>query len=333
MMKAIAITEPGNHRVLKPITLDKPSIVNSRQLLIKLKAAGINPIDTKIRTSPDAFPVNLPMVPGFDGAGIVEALGSDVTEFNIGDEVYFCQCAFHGKQGCYAEYSIVDCDLVAHKPKTIDFHAAAAVPLVLITAWESLFDRTELKPGQYVLIPAGAGGVGHLAIQLAKHIGAKVITTVSSDEKARYVSQIGADDVINYKKEDVVKRVIELTQGNGVDIAFDTIGGDVFQQCLSCTKTYGDIVTILQPDNSTVWNTARLKNLRISLELMLTPGLTDDPVGLQHHGNILKKCANLFDSGVLTTTIAKVFPLNEASLGHQYLEQSKPTGKVVLDLT
>ena len=331
-MKAIAITEPGNYSVLKPITLDKPSIVNSRHLLIKLNAAGINPIDTKIRSSPDAFPVALPMVPGFDGSGIIEALGSDVTEFSIGDEVYFCQCAFRGKQGCYAEYIVVDCDLVAHKPKSIDFLSAAAVPLVLITAWESLFDRTGLKRGQSVLIPAGAGGVGHIAIQLAKHIGANVITTVSSDEKSRYVSQIGADHVINYKNEDVVNQVIELTHGNGVDIAFDTIGGEVFQQCLSCTKTYGDVVTILQPDNSTVWNTARFKNLRISLELMLTPGLSNDPIGLQHHGDILKNCANLFDSGVLNTTVAKVFPLIEASLGHQYLEQSKPIGKVVLDM-
>ncbi len=332
-MKAIAITEPGNYQTLKPLTIDKPNIVNGNQLLIKLKAAGINPIDTKIRSNPSAFPVTLPMVPGFDGSGIVEAIGGDVTNFDVNDEVYFCQCGFRGQQGCYAEYCVVDCNLAAHKPKSFDFKTAAAVPLVLITAWESLFDRTNLKPDQTVFIPAGAGGVGHVAIQLAKHIGAIVCTTVSSDKKSKYASQIGADLVIDYKKENVVERIIDFTNDNGVDISFDTIGGEVFQQCLSCTKTYGDVVTILQPDNDTEWSTARLKNLTISLELMLSPALNNDPIGLKHHGEILRKCADLFDSGELSTSIARIYPLQEAGLAHQHLEQSSPLGKVVLEIS
>lgn len=331
-MKAIAITEPGNYNALKPLTVDKPNITNGNQLLIKLKAAGINPIDTKIRANPGAFPITLPMIPGFDGSGIVEAIGSDVTNFKVNDEVYFCQCSFHGQLGCYAEYCLVDCNVVAHKPKSIDFVAAAAVPLVLITAWEALFDRTDLKPDQTIFIPAGAGGVGHVAIQLAKQIGATVCTTVSSEQKSRYARQIGADLVIDYKNENVVERLINFTNNTGVDIAFDTIGGEVFQQCIACTKTYGEVVTILQPDNETEWSAARLKNLTIGLELMLTPALNNDPVGLRHHGEILKKCAELFDAGKLNTSIAKVFPLQEAGLAHQHLERSKPIGKVVLDI-
>ncbi len=331
-MKAVVISEPGNPDVLKFVETDKPKIGQGNQLLIRLLAAGINPIDTKIRINPEIFPIDLPLIPGFDGAGIVEASGTEVTEFVPGDEVYFCHCGFHGQQGCYAEYVVVDRNLVARKPKALSFQEAAAVPLVLITAWEALFDRTAMQPDTTLLIPAGAGGVGHVALQFAKHAGVNVCTTVSCDEKSKFVKQLGADCVINYKRDDVVKSVMDWTHGKGVDTAFDTIGGEVFGQCLACTKNYGDVVTILQPPTDMDWSVARLKNLRISLEMMLTPALLDLPMGRAHHGDILRKCGDLFDAGKLTTHIEKTFQLREASLAHSYLENFRPSGKIVLDL-
>jgi NADPH:quinone reductase len=329
-MKAVVLAGPDDSGPLKFVELPKPAVHSPNQVLVRLKAAGINPIDIKIRNNPELFPLEQPYVPGFDGAGIVEEVGTDVTDFKIGDEVYFCKCAFHTEQGCYAEYAVVDQAVVAMKPEHLDFAEAAAIPLVLITAWESLFDRAALGAGQSVLIQAGAGGVGHVAIQLAKMLGAQVYTTVSGPEKADFVRSLGADHVILYREQPVAPTIMKLTGGKGVDVSFDTIGGSMLEQCIECTGHYGDVVTILQPVSGTNWKTARLRNHRISFELMLSPsieGLTDH---LKRQGEILRRCAERFSSGELKIQVAGTFALQEAYRAQTTLEKNAPTGKLAL---
>lgn len=330
-MQAIRIHHAGDACSLSLDEIAIPAIQRDSQVLVRLRAAGINPIDTKIRSKPEAFPLALPYIPGCDGAGIIEAVGAAVSHFKVGDEVFYCQCGFHGTQGSYAEYAVVEQHYLAHKPHTLSFEQAAALPLVFITAWEALFDRARLRHGQRVLIQAGAGGVGHIAIQLAKEHGCEVATTVSSDEKAAFVRGLGADCIINYQKEDVVARVNDWSHG-GVDVAFDTVGGKVLEQCFSCVRPYGDVVTILQPDTDTQWSQARLRNLRFSMELMLSPAIMQLPVEQARHGNLLRNAAALCASRHLHVQVAGSFPLAEAAAAHQHLEQEHPAGKLLLTM-
>jgi NADPH:quinone reductase len=329
-MKAVVLSDSEDTEPLNSVEMPAPVIQTDSQVLVRLKAAGVNPVDIKIRNNPELFPVDLPYIPGFDGAGVVAAIGAAVTDFEIGDPVYFCKCAFHGEQGNYAEYSVVDQNLLALKPKSLDFTQAAAIPLVLITAWEALFDRISVQSGQSVLIQAGSGGVGHIAIQLAKMAGAEVYTTVSSPEKADYVRSLGADHVILYREQEVVPSIMELTGGKGVDVSFDTLGGLIFEQCIECTGHYGDVVTILQPHPDINWTTARLRNLRISLELMLSPSISGLTERLKHQGDILRRCAEPFDTGQLQVKVADTFPLQEACRAQMALEKKSPAGKIAL---
>ena len=224
-MKAVLMTAPGSPEVLQVREIANPLPPQNTELLVRLKAAGINPIDTKLRKRGTFYPDKMPAILGCDGAGIVEAVGSGVKRFNVGDEVYFCNGGIGSHQGNYAESTTVDERFLAAKPKSVSFVEAAAAPLVLITAWEALYERGRLSPGEKVLIHAGAGGVGHVAIQLAKLKGADVCTTISTPEKADFVKQLGADFVINYKETDFAKAVFDCTNGEGVDLAFVTVGG------------------------------------------------------------------------------------------------------------
>jgi NADPH:quinone reductase len=328
-MKAVVMTAPGNPDVLQVQDVPKPSPGNN-ELLVKLKAAGVNPIDTKLRKRGTFYPEQMPAVLGCDGAGVVEATGANVTKFRVGDEVYFCNGGLGGHQGNYAEYTTIDERFAARKPKNITFAEAAAAPLVLITAWEALYERGRLEPGERVLIHAGAGGVGHVAIQLAKLKGASVCTTISSQEKARYTQELGADLMINYKQSDFVKAVLEWTNGEGVDIVFDTVGGETLYKSFPAVRMYGDVVTILEPDANTVWKAARNRNLRISLELMLTPMLQIITEAQQHQAKILEQCATWIDAGKLKIDARHQLPLSDAAKAHQLLETGSITGKIVL---
>ncbi|HLO83886.1 MAG TPA: zinc-dependent alcohol dehydrogenase family protein [Nostocaceae cyanobacterium] len=328
-MKAVLMTAAGNPEVLQLQEVPKPTPGNT-QLLVRLVAAGVNPIDTKLRKRGTFYPDQMPAILGCDGAGVVEAVGANVQKFRPGDEVYFCYGGLGAHQGNYAEYTVVDERFVAYKPKTASFAEAAAAPLVLITAWEALYERGRLEPKEKVLIHAGAGGVGHVAIQLAKLKGADVATTISTQEKANFVNQIGADKVIFYQQTDFVQATLDWTNGAGVDLAFDTVGGDLFAQTFPAVRVYGDVVTILEPGGNTVWKVARNRNLRIGLELMLTPMLMNDIEGLQHHGEILHHCANWIDEGKLKIQVSHQFPLQEAAKAHQLLETGSILGKIVL---
>ncbi|GJL75774.1 zinc-binding dehydrogenase [Nitrosomonas sp.] len=331
-MQAIYFEKGGASDVLRYGDVDTPVHCGDKQVLVRIKAAGVNPVDCKIRAAPDRFPVTFPVIPGCDGAGMVEAVGQQVTTFKPGDAVYFSQPGFNQRQGTYAEYVLVDAGLLAKKPFSLSFEQAAAAPLVLITAWEALHDRARISSGQTILIHAGAGGVGHAAIQLAKLAGANVITTVSSDEKASFAKKLGADKTINYQTQDVIEEVMQLTAGKGVDIAFDTVGPAVLQSCFSCAKTYGDVVTILQPAADTDWSDARIRNIRFSFELMLTPVIMEIESAKQHHGEILQQCATLIDEDKLAIKVSQTFGLSEAAAAQDFLEQQHPAGKSVLTI-
>ena len=272
-MKAVMLTCAGGTEMLKLMEVPDPVLKGSLDVLVRLHASGLNPVDYKLRRKGGYYPNRLPIILGCDGAGVVQAIGEAVTKFKIGDEVFFFNGGMGGdEQGNYAEMTIVHQDYLAAKPKSLSMVEAASVPLVWLTAWEALFDRYSLQAGETILIHAGAGGVGYIAIQIAKHAGAIVLTTVSSPEKAEFARSLGADHCINYKEEYFVDRVLSLTDGKGVDVVFDTVGGQVFADSFPCTRIYGHVVTLDEASISKVEaGTAKLRNLTLSYELMLTP--------------------------------------------------------------
>ncbi|RMF64018.1 MAG: alcohol dehydrogenase, partial [Cyanobacteria bacterium J069] len=316
-MKALLMTAPGAPEVLQLQDVPDPVLTSDTALLVRLKAAGVNPIDTKLRQRGTFFPDRLPSILGCDGAGIVEAVGAKVKQFHIGEAVYFCQGGLGGMPGTYAEFAVVEEQFVASKPTTLSFAEAAAAPLVLITAWEALYDRARLQAGQTVLVQAGAGGVGHVAIQLARLAGAEVYTTISTAEKAKLVAELGAAKAIDYRHTDPIAQVMELTAGTGVDVSFDTVGGGILSQCFGMTRVYGDVVSILAPAPQTDWKTARDRNLRVSFELMLTPMLQGLAQAQAHQAEILHRCAQWIDQGKLKILLSHTFPLAEAAEAHR----------------
>jgi NADPH2:quinone reductase len=330
-MKAVMMTAIGGPEVLQTKEIKTPTSKNN-ELLIKLHAAGINPVDYKLRRKGTRYPDKLPAILGCDGAGVVEKVGQNVTKFKLNDEVYFCHGGIGDHPGNYAEYAIIDEKYAARKPKSLTFVEAAAAPLVLITAWESLFDRIEIKKGQIVLIHAGAGGVGHVAIQLAKTSECNVLTTVGSQAKAEFVTSLGADEAILYKENDFVEAVLKSTKGRGVDVVLDTVGGEVLKRSLEAVRIYGNLVTVLGPPEDMDWNVARVRNVGVSFELMLTPMTENLSEGKMHQAQILDKCAQLIDKNKLTIKIDRVFPLQNAAEAHDYLENNSVTGKVVLEI-
>ncbi|MDF1583366.1 MAG: zinc-dependent alcohol dehydrogenase family protein [Methyloprofundus sp.] len=329
-MKAVIMTKSGGPDVLEYTEIAEPEITIATQVKVKIHAAGVNPIDTKVRRMPMFYPDKLPAVLGCDLAGEVVAIGAGVTKFNIGDKVWACHGGLGDEQGCYADYSVLDQRWLSLMPKTL-FTTAAAAPLVLITAWGALFDRGRLQAGETVLIHAGAGGVGHVAIQLAKIKGARVITTVSSVEKAELVKLLGADEVILYSQENLLERVNKLTYGQGVDLVLDTVGSDVVAQSIPLTAYFGRIVTLLAIGDIDL-SEARVRNLSISFELMLTPMLRRLDKARDQQVVILKQCADFINAGELQVYVEQIMPLAEASQAHSQVEQGHGKGKVVLKL-
>ncbi|WP_340121786.1 zinc-dependent alcohol dehydrogenase family protein [Methylobacter svalbardensis] len=328
-MKAIMMTAIGNPDVLKLHDIDEPEISTATQIKVRLKAAGVNPVDTKIRRNGLLYDNPLPAVLGCDGAGEVIETGSAVSQFKPGDKVWFCHGGLGREQGNYAEVTVIDQRWASLMPETGSFSEAAALPLVLITAWGALFDRGRLQSGQTVLIHAGAGGVGHVAIQLAKLKGARVITTVSSGQKAEFVKAMGADEAIIYTQNGFADAVNKLTDSKGAELVFDTVGAEVFKQSIPVTAHFGHLVTLLDPGELSLAE-ARMRNLSIGFELMLTPMLRDLPEARDKHVEILKQCAQWIEQGFLKAHISKQLPLEEAAIAHQLIEAGHSTGKVVL---
>jgi NADPH2:quinone reductase len=289
-------------------------------------------VDTKMRAKPTVYPAPLPPVLGCDGAGVVEAVGKAVKDFKPGDQVYYYQAPHHDRLGSYAQHALVDHRLVAKKPKRLSFAEAAAAPLVLITAWEALHDRVDIKSWHKLLVHAGAGGVGHVAIQLARIAGAEVCATVGSADKAEFARSFGANRTINYKQENFVAAVLDWTGGQGADIAFDTVGGKTLADTFSAVRYYGDVVTLLAPGPEMDWNVPRGRNQRVSFELMLVPVFFGLSEAMTHQGEILRRGAELIEAGELRVHVDTTFPLERAAEAHALVASGKTMGKVVLNV-
>lgn len=331
-MKAVLMHAPGGVENLCVEDIAEPQITTPSQVKVKIHAAGINPVDTKIRSRGVFFENALPAILGCDGAGVISEIGDEVTQFKSGDKVWFCHGGLGREQGNYAQATVIEANEVCPMPRNLDFVQAAAAPLVLLTAWEALFERAQLVSGQTVLIHAGAGGVGHVAIQLAKQRGAQVATTVGSADKARFVRELGADLVINYREQNFVAAIQDWTNGQGVDVVFDTVGPQVFKDSIPAVAHYGALITLLDPGKDVDWKEARTRNLRIGFELMLTPMMRELPQARAHQLDILKSCKRMIENNQLHLHVSQVFALEQAAQAHTLIEQGGTQGKIVLQI-
>lgn len=332
-MKAILATAAGSIDVLQLREVEKPAPSSPHHLRVRLAAAGVNPVDTKLRSKPAYHPDRLPAILGCDGAGIVEKTGSAVTRFKVGDEVYFNNGGIGDEPGCYAEYTTLHEDYCAAKPANLTLAEAAALPLVLITAWEALFERAHLTAGQTVLIHAAAGGVGHVALQLAHHFGARIAVTVGDDKKAGLAQGLGAEKIINYREQDFVQQVLDWTDRRGADIVFDTVGGDTFLRSLDAARVGGTVVSILATALSQAdVQKARLRNLSLGFELMLTPQILNLHDERVRQRRILEQGAALVEAGQLGVLVTHRLPLEQAAEAHRLIEAGGMTGKVILTM-
>jgi NADPH:quinone reductase-like Zn-dependent oxidoreductase len=305
-MKAVRIHNYGGPEVLCYEDTPRPT-PGPGELLIKVHAASVNPIDWKIRAGymKDIFPQKLPFIPGWDASGVVEAIGSGVAHFRPGDEVY----AFTS-HGTYAEYTIVAETETALKPESADHVHTAAIPVTALTAWQALFERAQLGAGQKVLIHAAAGGVGSFAVQLAKWKGAHVIGTASGKNLA-FLRELGVDEPLDYEKvrfEDVVR---------GVDVVFDTLGGDIQERSFKVLNKGGILISIVQPPPA---------------DLAAKYGVRAEFLGGQGSGTQLAEIAELVDSGRVKPVAETVLPLSEAQRAHELSEKGHVRGKIVLKI-
>jgi NADPH:quinone reductase len=331
-MKAVVLTAAGGTEMLKLMEVPDPTLEGPQDVLVRVHAAGLNPVDYKLRKAGGFYPDRLPLILGCDGAGVVEDIGEGVTKFVVGDEVFFFNGGMGGdEQGNYAELTVIHQDYLAAKPESLSMVEAASVPLVWITAWEAIFDRYALQPGETILIHGGAGGVGYIAIQIAKYTGATVLTTISNGEKAEFSRSIGADHCINYKEEDFVEKVLTLTGGKGVDVVFDVVGGQVFADSFPATRIYGHVVTLDEINFSkNEAKVAKLRNLSLSYELMLTPMHFKMHEARVRQTGMLEKASRLIDAGHIKVVVNNVFSLDEIDLAHQIVESGHSIGKTVV---
>lgn len=327
------MTAAGGPDVLQLREMPQPDLPSPHHVRVKLVAAGINPLDTKLRTKPAYYPDKLPAILGCDGAGLVEAIGDAVTRFQPGDAVYFCNGGIGDEPGCYAEYTTLHEDYCAAKPTNISLQESAALPLVLITVWEALIARAQLQAGQTILIHAAAGGVGHIAVQLAHHLGARIAVTVSDEQKAGLAQGLSAEKIINYRKQDFVQQTLAWTNGQGADVVFDTVGGDTFLRSLNAARVGGKIVSLLStPLQLADTQLARFRNLSLSYELMLTPQVMKLHEERIRQRKILEQGAQLVEAGKLGVLVSHKLPLENAAEAHRLIEQGGVIGKIVLIL-
>lgn len=331
-MKAILATAPGSAEVLQLREIPQPGLRSPHHLRVKLAAASVNPVDTKLRAKPAYHPDKLPAILGCDGAGTVEAVGSAVKRFKVGDEVFFCNGGLGDEPGNYAEYTTLHEDHCAAKPATISVQDAAALPLVFITAWEALVERVDLQAGQTALIHAAAGGVGHVAVQLARHLGACIAVTVS-DDKADIAHSLGAEKIIRYKSQDFVQETLNWTDGRGADVVFDSVGGETYLRSLDAARIGGKVVSLLAtPLDTAHVQKARLRNLSLCFELMLTPQALQLHEERIRQRKILEQCAALVNGGKLAVHVSHRLPLERADEAHRMIEAGGMVGKIVLTM-
>lgn len=315
-MKAMVIEDFGGPEQLKLADIPVPTPEDG-EVLIELAYTGVNPVDWKIREGrlKDMFPHGFPLVPGWDAAGTVSAVGGNVTEFGVGDRVYaYCRKP-RIQHGTYAEFVAVEEAAVAPMPANLGFAEAATVPLTGLTNWQSLFEFAELTAGQVVLIHAGAGGIGSLAVQFAKHAGAKVITTASA-RNHDYVKSLGADAAIDYASESFTD-VVRATEADGVDVVYDTIGGETQRRSYEVLKPGGVLVSIVAPPDQEAAQRHKVKAGFVFVE---------------PNGSQLRRISELLQSGAVKPAYFEEMRLEDAAEAQERSKAGHVRGKIVLKI-
>ncbi len=323
-MRAIVVNQVGTPEVLQPGELPTPTPA-PHDLLVEVHATSINPLDTKIRLGVRTR--QLPLVLGYDLSGVVVACGSAVSNFKPGDAVYGCPNVM--RHGANAEFALLDARAAALKPATLDHLHAACLPLVALTAYESLHERARIQPGQTVLIHAGAGGVGHIAVQLAKLQGCRVITTAGRPESIRFCREVlKADEVIDYRQTDLAARVMELTHGAGVPVILDTVGGEAFKRSIECLAPCGALVTLLGSDPGPLAAQLQVRSITVHYEFMgARVAFNREP---ERQGAILSGIASLVDSGHLRVHVSSEWTLDTLAAAHHAIETGRTIGKMAV---
>lgn len=327
-MKAMVINNYGENAEFEAAEVEKPEL-KAGHVLVKIAASSVNTVDTMIRTMGKDLPLSpdTPAILGMDFAGTVEAVGDDVEGYSVGDEVYGCAGGLAELPGTLAEYIVADGRLIAQKPKNLSMAEAAALPLVAITAYEGL-SRAGIKAGQKVLVHGGSGGVGHVAVQLARHFGAEVYSTGGGDKQTALIEQLGATP-INYKTETVEQYVAKHAHGAGFDLVFDSVGGANLAKSFEAAALNGQIATTVSLCELDL-TPAHFKGLSLHVVFMLIPMLHNDK--REEHARILLDLARIVESGGLTPVLDEQrFTLEEAGLAHARLESGQGMGKVVVE--
>lgn len=329
-MRAARIHRYGPPEVLRVDEVETPR-PGPRDVLVEVHASSVNPVDWKIRSGGQRNLVrySLPWILGLDASGVVEAVGSRVTRFRVGDEVW--SSPTHARPGTYAEKVCIDERELAHKPKNLSHDEAASMPLVGLTAYQCLVEKGRLRAGQTVLIHAGSGGVGSFAIQLAKHLGARVITTCSA-RNAEYVRELGADEVVDYTKQKIEEVV------SGVDLVLDSLGEPALASNLAVLRRGGRIsnITVDVPGHVERYG-ANLSVLTLGAVMlwMLLRCLLAKGVRFRH---VLKRCdgaqlaiiREIVEAGGIRPTIDRVLPLDAIAEAHRHSESHRARGKIVV---
>lgn len=304
-MKALVLKQFGGPAAFALSDVPKPA-PQAGQVLVRVEATSINPLDYQVRRGDYADLVPLPAITGHDVSGVVEAVGPGVTAFIPGDEVWYTPQIFDGP-GSYAEYHVASENIVGRKPASLSHVEAASLSLVGGTVWEALVGRAALRVGESILIHGGAGGVGHIAIQIAKAIGARVFTTVR-DTNFGFARRLGADVVIDYRKEDYVEAVLRETGGQGVDVVLDTIGGNTLSRSPDVLTQLGRVVTIV--DTAQPQNVIQAWGKNASYHFVFTR---------QNRGK-LDELGALVERGQLRPHVGAVYSLADIPLAHARLE-------------
>lgn len=315
-MKAIILEAFGEADQLKLKNIETPQ-PGPNEIQIHILYTAVNPVDWKIRLGllKSRMPYEFPIIPGWDAAGIVSAIGKNVNSFKVGDEVFaYCRLSTI-KWGTYAEYICIPAENAAYKPENISFAEAAAIPLAGLTAWQSLFDTAHLKEKETILIQAGAGGVGSLAIQFAKQAGAKVYTTASAANRD-YVKSLGADVVIDYHKENVAEKIKHF-EPQGIDVIFDTIGAQALKESYPLVKKGGRLVGIVDPPD---------QNLAQKL------GIHAYYVFVSPNGKQLQKISDSITQGEIQPIKIQEMPLEKAAEAQEKNREGHTQGKIVLKI-
>lgn len=311
-MKALQINQYGNNDVVEfNVTIQKP-IPTENQLLVKIYAAGLNPVDWKIREGflKEFKPLDFPFTLGMDFSGVIESMGKNVSGFKPGDEVYGTSNVFSGGTGSFAEYLVVDKNAIAHKPSNISHAKAAAFPMGGVSAWQALMDYMKLKAEQKILIHGGAGGIGSIAIQMAKDLGLYVATTASQSNMA-YVKSLDADEIIDYQKQAFHKIL------KNYDAVLDTVGGESYTNSYKILKKGGIIVSMLEQP---------------SAELMEKYGVRAVIEFTEIDHKRLAELAALIDQHKIDINVGKIFKFDDAKLALDYQQNGRPQGKVVMTI-